>query len=103
MSRTARPAVCLAGVAATIALVAAPAAARPDDPPKPTPAVQRVEVPVRVPVDDVRAEGIQMLVAAALGACAAGLALGGPRRRSRSTSGGGAPSVIDLTGTVAAR
>jgi hypothetical protein len=105
MSLVTHPARWLAGIAATaivvIAAPAAPAAARPEDPPKP--AVQRVEVPVKVPVDDARAEGIQMLVAAALGACAAGAAARRPRRGSLPPPGDTIPTVIDLTRTVEGR
>ncbi|WP_433359963.1 hypothetical protein ACQPZX_25895 [Actinoplanes sp. CA-142083] len=91
----------IVGTAAVALILPAPAAAVPDRPAgegaeQLRPAVEVVERPVRVPVDDFGDEATQMLVAAALGAVAAAAA---GRRRPREQRDG--PStVIDLTESV---
>jgi hypothetical protein len=85
--------------AALLSTPVAPAAAKPEDPPKPQPSgtiVRRIEIPV--PVDDTTTEAIQMAVAAAL---AAALAAGTTRVRIRNSRRGGTGSgLIDITDTV---
>jgi hypothetical protein len=102
MNTIARRAGWLTGTAAATVLLlpAVPAAAKPFDPPKPPPAVYRVEVPVpvRVPVDDPTTEALQMAVAAALGATLAAVTAARMHRRRRplNTDVG----IIDVTSTV---
>ncbi len=97
MTRIARLAGWMIGTAAvTLLLTPVPAAATrpaPDGPTQPQTVVQRVEVPIPVPVDDATVELIQMGIAAALGASiAAGATATRLRRRLRSTA-------IDITDT----
>jgi hypothetical protein len=105
MNTIARRASWLTGTAAATVflLPAGPAVAKPYDPPMPPSAVYLVEVPVpvRVPVDDTIAEGLQMAVAAALGATLAAVTATRMHRRRRplNTDAG----IIDITSTVQQR
>jgi hypothetical protein len=102
MTSTLRHATWATGIAVAALLVPAPAAAvtnRPaPEPNYPTEVViQRVEVPVAVPVDDVTTEAAQMAVAAALGV-AIGIAT--RRRRARHQPAPTGTRVIDITDSV---
>jgi hypothetical protein len=85
--------------AIALILTASPATASrpPPEGPSPPATAQRVEAPVRVPVDDTTAEILQMEVAAALGAAVgAGVTAARLRRRRYRCAGTG---FIDLAGT----
>jgi hypothetical protein len=99
MNRIARLAGCVAGTAVTVILITPAAASAtvpaPDGPEQPRAGIERVEVPVRVPVDDSTTEALQMAAAAALGAAIATVATAARRRRGRTETG-----LIDLTDAV---
>ncbi len=81
--------------AAAFLLVPGPAAARPDDVASEQPPAAQI---IEIPVDDARAEAIQMVVAAAIGAgCAVGALRRRPRRGAGSVAADAVPAVIDLT------
>jgi hypothetical protein len=99
MNRIARLAGCMVGAAVTVLLTTPGSASAtrpaPEGPAQPRIAVQKVEVPVRVPVDNSTAEAVQMAVAAALGAAVATAATAARRRRGRNETG-----PVDLTDAV---
>jgi hypothetical protein len=91
--------------AATLFMTPATAAAirppPPDGPTQPQAVVERVEVPVSVPVDDHTAEAVQMAIAAILGAAAASAAR--LRRRAHRPTGTETETgtgLIDITDVV---
>jgi len=102
MTRTVHQATWITGIAVAALLVATPASAATNRPAReetgqsPT-VIQRVEVPVAVPVDDTTGEAAQMVIAAALGAAIAAAAR---RRRSRHRPARKGTSIIDITDTV---
>lgn len=99
---TVRCACWIIGIAVATLLVPTPAAAvtnRParEDTNQSPIVIQRVEVPVAVPVDDTTNEATQMAVAAALGAAVAACARRPRSRRRRTRTGTG---IIDITDAV---
>jgi hypothetical protein len=102
MTRTVRYICGISGIAVAALLAASPATAatnRParDEANRSPSMIERVEVPVAVPVDDTTSEAAQMIVAAAVGAAITAAAGGRRSRRRPARPGAG---IIDITDTV---